>query len=296
MEIVKTGIDISKWQKKIDADKIKAAGIEFVILREGSGTTLDSKFSDFAKKLKKAQIEIAGVYHFSYAENVSQARNEAALCIKNLKKAGLSNDTVVFYDFEGGTVRAAADNGVILTEKECNEFAKAFCEKVESEGYRAGIYFNISYYKHWFDHELLGKYVRWLADYSGEAECECEYRQFTSTGRVDGIDGDVDMDYRYEKVEEKSLDELAAEVLAGVYGKGTARKTNLEKAGYSYSAVQERVNQKIIDAQRKSAEDIAREVIDRLWGKGEIRKRAIEAVGKNYREVQDIVNVMIARK
>lgn len=195
----KKGIDISRWQGAIDANKIKASGIEFVIIREGYRQAVDPAFFDYVKKCQAAGIEVKGVYHFMYALNDAQAEQEARSCIKNLEAAGLGKDTIVFSDFEYDTVKQAKAAGVNLTRTECNSFTKIFCETVESLGYRAGIYFNIDYYKNWYDHNLLNKYVKWLSDWSGEADYPCAFHQYSSKGQVPGINGNVDMDYFFEE-------------------------------------------------------------------------------------------------
>lgn len=201
----KNGIDISVWQGVIDAEKIKNGGIEFVIIREGYRQATDSKFFDNVKKCVAAGLEIKGVYHFMYALNEEQAEQEAQNCVKNLEAAGLGKDMIVFADFEYDTVTKAAAAGVTLTKTECNRFTKIFCETVESLGYKAGIYFNIDYYENWYDHNLLDKYVKWLADWTGEADYPCTVHQYTSKGSVPGISSKVDMDYFYEEEGEETI-------------------------------------------------------------------------------------------
>ena len=193
----KRGIDISTWQGNIDAGKVKNSGIEFVILREGYRQTADSRFFENARKCKEVGLTVMGVYHFSYALNAEQAKQEAQSCIANLQKAGLGKDTIVFFDFEYDTVTKAAASGVTLGRAECNAHTKAFCETVESFGYKAGIYFNIDYYRNWYDHDLLDKYVKWLADWSGDADYSCSFHQYSSKGSVPGISGNVDMNYYF---------------------------------------------------------------------------------------------------
>lgn len=191
------GIDISTWQGNVDFDKVKSAGIQFLILRSSYRQAVDDKFHKNVAKAKALGIPIRGVYHFSYALNVEQAKQEAAFCISQVESSGLGKDVIIFFDFEYDTIKKAKADGVTLGKTECNAHAKAFCECVTSKGYKAGIYSNIDYYKNMFDHDLLSKYVFWLADWSGEADYPCDYHQYTSKGSVDGINGNVDMDYRF---------------------------------------------------------------------------------------------------
>lgn len=229
----KKGIDISVWQGNIDAGQIKNSGIEFVILREGYSQSADSKFFENVKKCKEVGLAVMGVYHFSYALNADQAKQEARSCIANLQKAGLDKDTIVFFDFEYDTVTKAAASGVTLGRAECNAHTKAFCETVESLGYKAGVYFNIDYYRNWYDHDLLEKYVKWLADWSGDADYPCHFHQYSSKGSVPGINGNVDMNYYFVSDDSNSVTEV--EFVERLVKPGTGNKYYIRKASGGYS-------------------------------------------------------------
>lgn len=88
-------------------------------------------------------------------------------------------------------------------------------------------------------------------------------------------------------VTKKSIDEVAKEVLQGKWGNGSERKTKLEKAGYSYSEVQKKVNEL---CNKKSIEEVAKEVINGDWGNGSERKKKLTAAGYDYSAVQKKVN------
>lgn len=194
---MKKGIDISYWQGSIDFSKV-AKNVDFIILREGYRKAMDEKFMEYVAGCKKHGIPIKGIYHFYYATSSAGAREEAASCIENIKKAGLGKDVIVFFDFEYDTVKKAAAQGVKLGKSECILFAKEFCAYVEAQGYTPGIYANLDYYKNMYDPDLIKKYVFWLADYTGEADVPCSYHQYTSSGKVPGINGNVDMNYFYD--------------------------------------------------------------------------------------------------
>lgn len=195
---MKRGIDISYHQGAIDFSKVKNAGIDFVIARSSYRNTVDKKFHEYVKGCKAANIPILGIYHFMYALTENEAIEEAKFCIKQAEKAGLAKDEIIiFADFEYDTVTKALAKGVVLGPAECNAFTKAFCEYVESCGYKAGIYSNIDYYKNWYDKDLLEKYIYWLADYTDGPDYDCYIQQYTSSGSVDGISGRVDMNYYY---------------------------------------------------------------------------------------------------
>ena len=95
---------------------------------------------------------------------------------------------------------------------------------------------------------------------------------------------------------EKSIDQLAQEVINGLWGNGDDRKNRLQAAGYAYDAIQDKVNQ-ILDGSQKPAkkfiDEIAKEVIAGQWGNGQDRVNRLQAAGYNYEEVQNKVNQLI---
>ena len=291
------GMDISKWQGAVDFAKVAASGIQFAILREGYRQAADGKFFEYVNGCRANNIPVKGVYHFSYALNADQARNEAAFCIAQVEKAGLGKDTVIFYDFEYDTVKQAKEKGVNLGKNECVAFTKAFCEYVTSHGYKAGIYSNIDYHKNMYTDELISQYIYWLADYTGDPDYPCMFHQYTSKGSVDGIAGNVDLDYFYGDTAQpespkKSVDEVAQDVVNGKYGNGADRKAALKAAGYNYDEVQAKVNEILgVDTTpKKSVDEIARAVIRGEYGNGADRKNRITAEGYDYAAVQARVN------
>lgn len=92
--------------------------------------------------------------------------------------------------------------------------------------------------------------------------------------------------------EGKSVDQLANEVIAGKWGSGETRRHRLEKAGYSYSEVQARVNQIVSSRKpaKKSVNTIVNEVIQGKWGNGADRKKRLQAAGYNAQDIQNRVN------
>jgi len=93
----------------------------------------------------------------------------------------------------------------------------------------------------------------------------------------------------------KSNEEIANEVIAGIWGNGNDRKIKLTDAGYDYSAIQKIVNEKLLgstptEKPKKSNEELAQEVIRGNWGNGEERKKKLTEAGYNFSEIQTIVN------
>lgn len=203
---MKKGMDISYHQGNIDFKKVKESGIDFVIIREGYRFTTDKKFFEYVNQAKEVGLPILGVYHFSYALNVDQAREEARYCVERVKEAGLPNSTIIFYDFEYDTVTKAAKEGISLGKVECNLHTDAFCEEVRRLNYPTAIYTNLDYYKNWYNNNILSKYTIWLADYTGGPDFDCIVQQYTSKGSVPGISGNVDLNYLFED-EDFKMDE-----------------------------------------------------------------------------------------
>ena len=299
----KQGIDISKWQGSVDFNKVKADGIQFCIFREGYRRAIDGQFIEYVKGAKAAGIPILGVYHFIYVDGATIAEN-ANTCIANMKAAGLDpTNTWIFADLEYDTWTKA---GVKVTKALCTQYTKEFLDTLKAAGCKKlGIYSNLDYYKNYYDWSQLSEYRKnlWLADYTGCPNVECVIQQTGSTGKVSGINGNVDMDTLYEEsmlsndvgstAPKKSVNELAKEVIAGKWGNGEARKTALTNAGYDYSAVQKEVNRIFGGANTKSIDTLACEVIQGKWGNGSERKDRLTKAGYDYNAVQARVNQLL---
>lgn len=186
------GIDVSEFNGKIDWERVKT-GIEFAVLRIGYGMFEDQKDTSFDynyAECERVGIPI-GVYLYSYAKSVSEAIKEADMVLTWLNKRNL--DLPVYYDLED---RSQIHLGKETLDEMCTEF----CNAIEHAGYWAGIYTN----EYWANNIISGKelgkrYTYWLAKYSEENTYEGPYDmwQYTSSGRIDGINTNVDLDYLY---------------------------------------------------------------------------------------------------
>lgn len=195
---MKKGIDISKWNGKIDFIQVKKSGVDFVIIREGYRKQIDPRFLEYVEESKKAGLIVLGIYHFLYTRSVDDAILEAQSAISNAKKAGLNPDEIIiFSDYEYDTVNDAKEAGIIMTKEDCNAHVQTFCAEVTRLGYKAGIYTNLDYYKHYYTAETISQYPIWLADYTDGPDFSCIVQQYTSKGSVPGISGNVDMNYYY---------------------------------------------------------------------------------------------------
>lgn len=195
------GIDISEWQTGLDYTTM-AKSLDFVILREGYRQSRDKMFLTHLAGFRAARVPIQGVYHFIYALNNQQAKQEAESCIRNVEAAGLPKTTYIWCDFEYDTVKNAKKQGIVLGKAECELFTTTFCETVKAAGYPTGIYTNLDYARNMYTEATLAKYPLWYAQYGGtEPARKCMIWQYSSKGRISGFWEDLDMDYGYWKSE-----------------------------------------------------------------------------------------------
>ena len=199
------GIDISEHQKSIDFQRVKAAGIQFVITREGLRNRIDGYFREYVRKAKEAGITVLGVYHFIYT-NGATIKENAQSTITNLKAAGLDPaETWIFADIEEDTW---VKNGETCTKQRCTAYVKEYLDELTKAGCKKlGIYTNNDYYLHYLDWNQLAGYKSkvWLADYSDGPDQPCILQQTSESGKVDGISGTVDTDLL---IDERIMPEL----------------------------------------------------------------------------------------
>lgn len=193
------GIDVSKWNKEIDWEALRAAGVEFAIIRCGyrgsvTGALVEDPYFDRnIEGAKKAGIQV-GLYFFTQAVSVVEAVEEASmvLCLNG----GQALDYPVFIDTEGAGGNGRADH---LDTASRSAVCEAFCETIENAGYRAGIYASRNWLYHNLDMSGLDDYVVWLAEYREQPEYDGKYQmwQYTSEGSIDGIEGRVDFNLSF---------------------------------------------------------------------------------------------------
>ena len=191
------GIDVSKWNGRIDWKKVKKAGIDFCIIRTGYSKTVDYKFKYNIEEAIENGLQI-GVYHFSYATTNAKAREEAEFCLELIKPYKKYITLGVWFDYEYDSVSYSRRYGVYPTKKSVTSLAKTFCSTVEKNGYSTGIYTNLDFSSNYFTKEVLNKYPTWIAVW-GKMNYHGKYVmwQYTDSGRVDGIHGKVDMNIFY---------------------------------------------------------------------------------------------------
>jgi GH25 family lysozyme M1 (1,4-beta-N-acetylmuramidase) len=247
-------IDVSVHNGNINYHKVKAVGIDGVVIRAGYGKgNGDQRFLENISGAINAGIDNIGIYWFSYAYTVDMAKREAQYCNDLIRKYKSKINLGVFFDWEYDSMDYARKNGVNCSKSLITEMNLAFCQTITALGYKAGYYLNLDYSKNYIDESRLTAYRRWFARYTESEQSSCYLWQFTSTGRVSGITGDVDInkligkvaDQPKEKEKKKTNAEIVKEVLAGKWGNGSERKKRLEAAGYDYDTIQRLVNKQL---------------------------------------------------
>ena len=197
------GIDVSTHQKEIDYEQVKAAGVEFVMIRLGyrgsvQGLLFEDEWAQTNYQNAKAAGLKVGGYFFSQSISEEEAREEARYAMEIM--SGWEVDMPVVYDWEflQEDYRNAHVDARMLTD-----YSKAFCETIEAAGYDAMVYFNPTQSRKQMYLEELTDYGFWLAMYSDEMsyEYKVDMWQYTCTGSVPGIAGNVDINLYFPYAE-----------------------------------------------------------------------------------------------
>ncbi len=185
------GIDISVWQGDIDWEAVKNDGVQFAFVRLGHGTRkLDSRYAENMTEANAVEIPV-GVYFYSTAKTPEDAVLDAQFVIDSLK--GYTVSYPVAIDLEDSSQSES------LTKAQISEIAKAFCDEIRKSGYTPMIYCNENWYRNYIDFDAVGEVERWIARYSGTyaEDIERDIWQGGSTARIDGIVGNVDIDFAF---------------------------------------------------------------------------------------------------
>lgn len=239
------GIDVSKHQKKIDWKKVADAGIKFVFIRVGyrgygkKGTlNVDPYFEYNMKEALKYGIKV-GVYFYSQAKNREEAIEEAMFVLRLIEPYKDQITLPVIFDFEG--FRNILHRVFGMTKKQITEVCLAFQELIKAQGYTCLLYGSKAHIASKFDFDKLDDYL-WVAKYASKTKPLSDEKyfpvvkgvskdriavwQFASCGKVNGISGNVDMDYMYIDVStDKAFSQEKEEVnepMVRMYKKGVA--------------------------------------------------------------------------
>ena len=259
------GIDVSKWQGNFDFAKAKSEGVEFVILRGAYSTIKDTKFESYYKTCKELNLPV-GVYHYSMAKSVPEARSEANFLINNVLKEK-QFEYPIYMDVDDKVQGALGKD--LLTD-----IVIAFCDTLEKAGYYVGIYSSASFFATYMHESKLERFDKWIAQWSKSCTYKGQYGMWQFGGETNKIRTNIvagvvcDQDYCYKDYPAiiksaglngfehkdgintplpeikplKSVLEIAQEVIDGKWGDGEERKKRLSDAGYDYESIQAEVN------------------------------------------------------
>lgn len=156
-----TGLDISSHNGKLDFQKLKNAGCQFLYIRGGWWDEVD-KLAHYNLDAAYAFDIPCGIYWFSYAHGKSEAEKEAAaaLSLASLHHCPLG----IAYDFEEEGMSYNVQRGKIYSVYDTRDQVKGFCDAVEKEGYFALNYGGIYFSTKWYGPEIWKRYAHWLAN------------------------------------------------------------------------------------------------------------------------------------
>ena len=221
------GIDVSEFQGEINWNEVKNDGIELAILKLGNiydydTNYKDSKFETNYKNAKSQGIKV-GAYIYNYCNTVDTMKKGVKWALEKLDSKKL--DLPIYLDMEDKDIQEETKEALT---NQCNEFAKY----VKSKGYQAGVYANINWLKNELNPNNFDEDISvWVAQYYKECEYTGKYDiwQYASDGKVDGISGNVDMNYYYGELEDNkpSKPEKPSKHIVdvdGKWGEDTTRK------------------------------------------------------------------------
>ena len=243
------GIDVSKWQSNIDWNKVKSH-IDFAILKlgnigDGNKFWLDEKFERNYTQCKTLGIPI-GVYVYSYTNEIKNIKKCAKAVVNYLADKKL--ELPIYIDMEGKEI-------AVEGKDKLTELVIDFNSIIEAAGRSAGVYANLNWFNNYLHKDIIRqKYTTWIAHYGvdpNKYQGQYDMLQYTSSGEINGISGNVDMNIMYRDLinnkpsnpSKKSINEIAKEVIDGKWGNGDDRRKKITAAGYNYNEVQNKVNE-----------------------------------------------------
>ena len=287
---MKSGIDISRWQKGFNLQNAINEGFNIVILKAGgadAGRYKDGSFDTFYAQAKSLNMP-TGAYYFGQAFSVADAQAEANHFISLLQGKDIKN---VYYDVEAKMLNQGYSH---LTD-----IILAFVNTMTSAGYNCGVYTSESHFNNKFNDSALNC-PHWVARYSktapklksGKTVDIWQYGGSVNYIRSAKIAGTtVDQDYFYTEFKNEQIIGVK-----GVYGNGEDRKLNL---GARYKEVQAEVDRILKERQKeqstkaKTIDQLAIEVLAGVYGNGITRRLKL---GSLYSQVQKRVDELVAER
>ena len=194
------GIDVSRYQEKIDWEEVAKDDVEYAFIRVGirgyteGDITEDPNFESNIKGAFRNNIA-AGIYFFTQATSVEEAKEEAEFVLDAIEPYNVTYPVVLDVEAVSAKNARTAD----LTKEERTEYAIAFCEMIKGAGYTPMIYGNLKTFLIMLDMEQLEEYDKWLAQYGTELYFPYAFKvwQYTDEGNISGISTDVDINISF---------------------------------------------------------------------------------------------------
>ena len=235
--VARAGIDVSRWNEEINWNKVKDAGVKYAIIRAGyRGSQTGALVEDWYFKKNVEGATAAGIpvglYFFTQATNEVEAVEEASMVISLCKDYNITYP--IFIDTEGAGGEGRADE---LDPKIRTAVCQAFCETIRSSGYETGIYASKNWLTNNIDTSVLSDDIYiWLAEYTDATTYDGKYHmwQYTSSGRVLGIEGRVDLNLSFlepKRKEDVKYGNGPGEESDLKYGNGPEEGTDEKKTG-----------------------------------------------------------------
>ena len=250
------GIDVSHHNGKIDWEQVSRDGKKFAILKcqyEAQSHRIDETFEYNYKEAGKYGLA-RGVYIYIARASMADPVADANALLHHLQ--GRKLEYGIWLDLEDATVKV---KGKAYIRQLAYQYADIFTKA----GYYVGIYCNVDWYINYIHEDLKNSFDFWIARYprndSGQYNKTSNLKpstrvavawQYSSKGVINGVPTKVDLDVDYDGVinliargKKKPIEDIAREVIDGLWGNGRARRENLAVAGYNYSIVQAKVNE-----------------------------------------------------
>lgn len=182
------GIDVSEWQGVIDWRRVKT---DFAVLRAGYGRLPSQEDRYFRANCEGCTLNGIpfGAYWYSYAESADEASKEAEACLEVIRNRRF--EYPIYYDIEE---KRTLDTG----RTEVSAIIRTFLDTLEQAGYFAGLYMSLDVLNAYTDEEIRSRYAVWVAGYGIPEPEGYGMWQKSSTGRIDGIKGNVDINESFE--------------------------------------------------------------------------------------------------
>jgi len=188
------GIDVSQHRGVIDWQKVKAAGVQFAMIRTGYGNEnwaqqTDTQFENNYKGATANGIAV-GAYHYSYATNVTMATQEAEMCLSILKGRALQYPVV--FDVEDKVHNS-------LSADQMGQIVNAFCSRIQQAGYKTAVYSYVNFYNARLTSPLVTQYDTWIAHWGvSQPNFNRPYTMWQYAAQnIPGVSGLCDVNYSY---------------------------------------------------------------------------------------------------